>query len=70
MGATVFVLANRGDLAQPWSALSLVAWAVGLAAYVVAVFGTVMVVLGLLGLLLGLWWTSTAARQSRSSRDW
>ncbi len=39
-GATVFVMAYRGELVAPWPVIAVVAWAVALVAYMVFVFGT------------------------------
>ena len=38
IGATVFVLANRGALPAPWSMIALFAWLAALVAYVFTVF--------------------------------
>jgi hypothetical protein len=38
IGATVFVMANRGALVEPWPAVAVTAWALSLAAYLAFVF--------------------------------
>lgn len=38
VGATVFVMDNRGVLAQPWPLVAVVAWALALGAYIVFIF--------------------------------
>ena len=37
-GATVFVMENRAEIADPWPAVAVVVWAVALLAYIVLVF--------------------------------